>query len=459
MMNKLKKGREPLYALAGLGPNLMNLLLSVYIVNAFSVAGFDQHLAQWTFFEKTIVIVGLFSVLITIGKIVDGIIDIPLAALSDKIVSKFGKRKTGIVLGLAPLILCYVLFLFPLQNAEDSLANTLYAGALFLVFCVSYTMTLLNYYATFTSVTSDTRQRAKLSSFKAFYDTISYSLVYALIPLIVGFGLHIRDIALYSLPLVLTMLIPLFAVKEDSSLADDQSPEEQAQRKVGLFQKLKITLTNVSFVKWIGVYAVFFFGLQIFLSGQNVLASGAMGFNGWQTALMNTGAFAPIPLTLFIYYKVMKKWGFTRAFQTAILSFILAMSAFALAYVDYVPSLWARFGIALAGSTIGSYGIGAFFMAPYFIVSSIAQKDKEKTKVDNTAMYFAVQGLFVALAGAVAIGLVWLNIKEISTADQPYLGPHLMTFAVIGICLVSFVLSFFLKDFVHKEELGGQKDR
>jgi Na+/melibiose symporter-like transporter len=85
-MNKLTKRREPIFALASFGPNFLNLFFSVYIQNALLGNinnGFDV-----TDPKRAIVSVAIFSVLFTITKIIDALLNIPMAHLSDRTKSR-----------------------------------------------------------------------------------------------------------------------------------------------------------------------------------------------------------------------------------------------------------------------------------------------------------------------------------------------------------------------------------
>jgi hypothetical protein len=55
------------------------------------------------------------------------------------------------------------------------------------------------------------------------------------------------------------------------------------------------------------IFALFYFGLDLFLQSQIPLAQQSMGLNSWQTTVINTASFAPIPLMLFINKKIMNK--------------------------------------------------------------------------------------------------------------------------------------------------------
>ncbi|HPJ76605.1 MAG TPA: MFS transporter, partial [Clostridia bacterium] len=227
------------------------------------------------------------------------------------------------------------------------------------------------------------------------------------------------------------------------------------EEEVSFLQSIKLTLTNKSFLMWLLVFSIFFFGLQMFLSGQNVLASGPMGLNYWQITIINTAAFAPVPLMLYFYRKIMKKKGFRFAFQTAMGSFAVAMLMFSVAYIEWIPNEYIRLAIAATGATIGSYGLGAFFSAPYAIPSQAAADELKATGKSHPSMYFAMQGLCTALVGALSTSIVWLNIKEITLPDNPVFGAHLMPYIVMIACVVAIIAANFMpKEY---NEMGKEK--
>jgi len=453
-MKKLTKKQLPLYAFAGFGPSFLGLILGTYLINALDTSGFGIGVEYWTYSNKILVVTAVFSIMVFIAKIMDGIMDVPLAAWTDTLKTKWGKRRPAILVGFAPMVISYVLFCFPPSNDEFSMQNTIYLGVLLTVFFTAYTLTFVTYYGTYSEITESSEDRINLSNWKAFFDTIHYSIGYAVIPLIVGAKINIRIIGLSAFPLMLTMLIAIAMIKEKSSLPEDVAKTKQKTERtsdsapeeedVGFLESIKLTTKNKGFMIWLSVMAAFFFGLQLFLVGQSVLASGAMGFEGWQIAVLNTSAFAPVPITLLIYRKVMKKKGFRFAFQTALFAFALAMISFAIAYVEWIPSVWIRLVIGITGGTIGSYGIGAFFSAPYTIPSQMAADELAATGKSHPSMYFAMQGLFTAVVAAISTSLIWLNIRNISRPGEEFFGVHLIPYIVAASCLVAIILAFFL---------------
>ncbi len=451
-MRKLTKKQLPLYALAGLGPNLLMTIVSTYLIDALSVEGFGQNVANWTFYNKTIVVMAVFSVLVTVAKVIDGIIDVPMAALTDNLRTRWGKRRPAILIGYIPLVLSYLAMCFPLTTEENSVLNTAWIFIVLVILYCSYTLTLVTFYGTFSEVTESFEDRAKLSYYKTFFDTVQYAVGYAVIPLLIG-ATNIRWIALGASPLLLTMIIPFFLLKEKSTRKQDVEQTESdtndvKEQNVGMLESIKITFKNKDFIIWILVFGVFFFGAQIFLTGQNVIASGAMGLNSWRIAVMNTMTFAPVPLMSVLYNKLLRKKGFKVAFQVSIASFALAMASFAVAYVEWIASMNVRFVIGCIGSFIGSFGIGTFFSVMYLIPSQIAADEVKRTGKSHPSMYFATQGLCTAIFGALATGVVWINLKTVSTEDQPYLGTHVALYVVIGVCVLAIGLAFLLPKYL-----------
>lgn len=450
-MEKLKRRQLPLYALAGFGPNLLNTIITIYLVDALQIVGFGENAEFWTFANKTIIAVGLFSILKFASQLVDGIIDVPFAALTDNLKSRWGKRRPVIFCGLIVMLITYLLFCFPVSKAENSTANSVYFGLLLLVFYSAYTLSFVTYYGSYADVTECEKDRFYLSNWKAFIDTVQYALAYALIPVFIGMGNNIRIIALLAAPLALTLLIAVLMLKERSTLPEDvakykaEHPEDEEVKReedIPVMESIRLTVKNRDFMWWLLLLGFFFFGLQMFLSGQNVLASGPMGLNGWQIAIINTAAFAPVPLMLVIYRAVMKKKGFRFAFQTALLSFAAAMLTFSFDYVLWIDSVTVRLIIGAIGGTIGSYGIGAFFAAPYLVPSQAAAAEREASGKNHSSMYFAVQGLVTAAVGAVSTGLVWPNLRNITLGGNTFFGAHLMPYLAALFCVIAYLVAF-----------------
>ena len=417
------KGKLILYGCSGLGVNLLNIVMGSYLCSALLVGGFDKNVEHWTFLNKDLVVAGLWAILAAIAKIVDGLIDLPFSHFTDNLKSKWGKRKTAIVIGAVPMLIAYILFLFPL-NSGISVLNTIWFAGLLMIFYACYTLTMLTYYGTFAEVTKDQNDITLISNTKSVCDVVYFSLGFALVPALVNSGLNVRLVALLLLPCALTMLIPLFMLKENTEEAKVEKEE-----KVTVFSSIMFTLKDKPYILWLCVLFVNNIGLQLFLSGINEYFS-TLHVN--QALIMPT-CFVPVPFTIMLYNKIIKKRGLGFALRYVLLVYSIGMALMGLC--NFIPVSF-KLPFALLCSLIVSFSIGSFFSITYMVPSQMAAKRIENGKSAST-MYYAIQGLFEAVSAAIGGSALLVFLKQSG-------GVEFLTVIVASCCMVAFVLTFFL---------------
>ena len=424
-MKKLTKKKSLiLYGCSGLGVNMLNLIVGSYLCSALLVGGFDKHIESWTYLSKDLVVAGIWSVLILVAKILDGLVDLPLSHWVDNLQTKWGKRKTAIVIGYIPMIIAYLLFLVPIDK-EATVLNTLWFGVVLVVFYTAYTLTMITYYATFAEVTEKKDDIVLISNTKSVCDVVYFSLGYALVPAFVSMGVNIRIVALIFLPLSLSMLIPLFMLKENV----DKEEKTQKSEKVTFIQSLMFTMKDKPYIYWLCVLFVMNIGLQLFLSGIDEYFS----TEGLNMTFVMASCFVPVPFTILLYNKIVKKKGLGFAYRYILLVYSIGMALMGLS--RFIPD-----GIltayAIGCSIIVSFAIGSFFSVTYTVPSYRAAARKEG-KETASSMYFAVHGLFEGASAGLASGIILVFLKQ--NGYIPYL-----TIIVAIVCMTAFVLSFFL---------------
>lgn len=420
-----KKGKLILYGCSGLGVNLLNIVMGSYLCSALLVGGFDKNVEHWTFLNKDLVVAALWATLSAIAKIVDGLIDLPFSHFTDNLKSKWGKRKTAIVIGAVPMLIAYVLFLFPL-NSDATIINTIWFAFLLMVFYACYTLTMLTYYGTFAEVAKDQNDITLISNTKSVCDVVYFSLGFALVPALVNSGLNVRLVALLLLPCALTMLIPLFMLKENNSVEQAETKKEE---KVTVFSSIMFTLKDKPYILWLCVLFVNNIGLQLFLSGINEYFS-TLHVN--QALIMPT-CFVPVPFTIMLYNKIIKKRGLGFALRYVLLVYSIGMALMGLC--NFIPANF-KLPFALLCSLIVSFSIGSFFSITYMVPSQMAAKRTANGESAST-MYYAIQGLFEAVSAAIGGSAILVFLKQ--TGGVPFL-----TLIVAFSCMTAFVMTFFL---------------
>ena len=404
-MRKLKSKRQMLlYAISGMGVNMLNLMMGSYLCSALIASGFgEEAIAHQTFAQKDLVIAAVWAVFGLAAKIIDGIIDVPMASLTDNLRSRWGRRRPALMLGFVPMVAAYLLFLI-VPNDGATLWNTIYYGVVLCVFYSFYTLTMVTYYATFTEIVETERERSFISNVKSVCDIVYFILGYVGVRAMLN-GMNIRTAALIVLPLSLTMMIPMFMIHEPSTLSGAGEKTET----VGIFKSLRCTFRNKTFILWMIVYAFMTFGVQLFLSGINEYFSKA----GMSMIFVMIAAFLPVPLTLMLFNKIQRRWGFGVSFVYALVTFSVGMLA--MFGVSFLPAGTAKTVISILCGLICSLAVGALFAVAYSIPSELAAQEEKKTGVANSAMYFAVQGLFSGVATGIGASVVLTALKDTDT--------------------------------------------
>jgi MFS family permease len=146
-------------------------------------------------------------------------------------------------------------------------------------------------------------------------------------------------------------------------------------------------------------------------------------------------SFAPVPFTLILYNKLIKKKGFRFAFQYVLLVFSLGMCM--LYGFSYLPAGTLRTLLGVLSGIVCSFAVGALFSVAYSIPSQLASEDEKRTGISHSAMYFAVQGLFAGVASGLGTYVVLTILKTNNVVEL------LTLISAIG-CLVAFALTYIL---------------
>ena len=463
-----KKWKEFLFAANSFGPNLLFVLIGAYLTDAMNPAGLTANIGSWSLKGYCLVVPVMFGVTWAIAKLFDGLVDIPLAHLTDNIRTRWGRRRPMFLIAFIPLALSYFLVWTPMEMRENSVVNTLWIGLMLLFFYASFTLSQITFFGSSSSVCTDEAQRIRVGNYKSFFDTIGYCVVYALLPIFISKGINIRTVALIFSPLLLTLLIPIFMIREGEKYG--QGKDYLKEARVPFKESLKLTLKNRLFIRWLIPNACAYFGLNMFLAAQNTLISGVMNLDASYGAIMNTCAFAPVPLMLFIYYKLIRKKGLRFSYRCCLGSFAIAILNFCVGSEYIFPNnIVPRIIIGCVGGFIGSFGIGAFFATPYMVPSQIAAMEFKVSGKDHTAMYFAVQALSTAAVAAISTGFVYEQLKNIvapkviagvAVAGETWkVGVSIVPMLVCAMCIVGFIIAGKMPASYTEEIVSGELKR
>jgi len=405
----LKKWQEPIYAIGGFGPGFLYQVMLTYLLYFYRPAQ-ERLAAGAVIFAPA----AGYAAAMLVARILDGVVDIPIAAWTDNMRSRWGRRRPLMALGFIPMMITFALLWYPPLTGESigpdgHWGNALYVAVISSLFFFFYTLIIVPYLAALSEIVPDENSRVRVASWKTFFSTAGYVLTFVVAPILFDrFG--IQATALLLLPSAISFIGPLLVIKEEPSFAP-ASEQAAASGDVPLWESVKMTLGNRTFRIYMLSVATFFFGLQFFLGGIAFMAADMMGLSDSQLGMMNAAAFAPVPIMLIIFNLLSRKKGAKWGFRLALLIFAGVMLLY--------PLAWTRLGLPIPPMALGvilgviaSFSIGVFFTIPSAFPAQIAAVEAAETGKDRAGMYFAVQGLinqFVgSLAGsALALLLTW----------------------------------------------------
>ncbi len=411
-MKQLKKWQEPIYAIGGFGPGFLYQIVLTYLLLYYRPAKSLVEAGAVVFAPAVGYAAGMF-----IARVLDGVIDLPIASWTDNMKSKWGRRRPLMVLGLIPTAITFIMLWYPPVTGKSlgengHWGNIVYIAIVSSLFFFFYTLIIVPYLASLSEIVTDENSRVRVASWQTFFNTAGYVLTFVVAPIMFDkFG--IRGTVWLLVPAIISFLGPILVLKEDSTIQtglEGSAVEQAADKDVPLWESVKMTLANKTFRIYMLSLATFFFGLQFFLGGIAFIALDMMGLTQSQLGTMNAAAFAPVPIMLIIFNILTKKKGAKWAFRLSLLVFALVMFAFPLAWdrFDFPLSPYI-IGIILGG--IGSFSIGVFFTIPYAFPAQIAAIDAQETGKDRAGMFFAVQGLINQFVGSLAGSILALLLN------------------------------------------------
>ena len=411
-----KKWKEFLFAFSGFGPNFLMILMGSYYSDALNPSALEMgEQFQAIMPGVCYILPALFPILFALGKVFDGLIDIPFAHITDTLSTKWGRRRPAIAVCLVPMIVSFALCWLPIGGPEAKLLNTIWVTVWSVVFFATYTMCLIAFYGSLSSVCTSEAQRLRVSGYKSFFDTVTYCLVYALVPVILSaLQMHIDQLVFLCMPLMLTMVIPLVLIKEGEKYGYPEN-EGLSPEKISMKESISLTFKNRIFRRWLYVNCCTFFGLQMFLSSMNGLIIGGMGLDGTQMALLNTCAFGPVPVMLYLFNKAKARFGVRATYQSCLLMFAVSILSFFFGsrFLLGEGNEGMKMAIGAIGGVCGSWSIGVFFMMPYLAPAQISSVEEQLTGKNHSAMYFAGNAVATSIVGAISGNLVYEYVKNI----------------------------------------------
>lgn len=357
--------------------------------------------AFWFIFLTNVVGIGagMAGTVVLVGKIWDGINDPLVGTLSDRLNTRWGRRRPFLLFGAIPFGLTFF-FMFLVPPIKSDIGLAVYYSIIYLVFDTLYTLVNVPYSALTPELTDDYDERSNIagwrmgiSIFAALVTAGSFKLLAENV-----FGVWFEDIragyALVAAIWAVTLAIPLLVLFKHIEEPDyEPSTRPDTIHPVKTFKqvfsnrpfRLAATIYLLSFATVDVILVVF---VRFLIDYVRVVP----GFDNLTLALVLGIAFVTMPGVV----KLMRRYGKR---QTYIGS--MSMMAVVMLIISQVPpggQNWILIAAVFAG-----LGFGAANAVPWAIVADVVEEDELNTGKRREGLYFGYLVFFRKLASAVAI--------------------------------------------------------
>ncbi len=350
------------------------------------VAGLRPDLAGWA---------------VVIGKMWDAVNDPLIGLLSDRVRSRFGRRRVMLLVGAVPLGLSFMLMWIVPPFAP--LGLVIYYTLTFILFDTLFTVIHVSYNALTPELTSDYDERSTLNGYR-----MAFSIIGTLGAIILAtvLGWYISDprilFAILGIGLGLASIVPPLVVFWVTHGRDT----ENAVEKMSLSQAAKATLSNQPFWMVMGLYLLSWTAASIQAAVLIYFANYYLGVPeqaNYFVLVAEGAAILFIPVLVWAAHKLDKR----RAFILGCLSWVVVLLAISAISPDQI-------GLAYLLAALSGLGIATAYVLPWSMVPDVIEVDQERTGERREGSYYAFASFFQKLATGAAIwglgmALAWAN--------------------------------------------------
>lgn len=359
----------------------------------------------WLFFIVSVVGVDikLAGLAFIIGRIWDAVNDPLIGILSDRLRTRWGRRRPFLLLGALPFGLGFWL-MFSGSPFDSQLGSAFYYAAVFILYDTAYTIVNAPYVALTPELTEDYDERSSLAGWRMANSILASLITAALFkllaekvfagwfsgPLALRHGYAVSG-ALWGLIIVVAPLLVFLVIREPARPPDNDP--------LDFWQTLKDVLANRPFRIGAAIYLLTFTAADIvttvFVWFLVYYLRFPPPFDSILLAAVLSVAFLTMPLTVWL----MRRLGKTQTYIGVMSLWIGVMTL-----ISFIPPGAA--GLTLLAALLAGFGYGAANVIPWAMVADVVEEDELRTGKRREGVYSGYLVTFRKIATAIAIAAV-----------------------------------------------------
>jgi len=375
----------------------------------------------------------LAAAAIFFGRTWDYVNDPIFGFLSDRVRSRWGRRRPFLLFGFIPFGLTFALLWWrPPMGTDIGLA--VYYGAMYFLFDTSVTMTVMPYYALTPELTEDYDERTSLTTFRMVFSIVGSMTAFILPSAMIGemvpgnldrIRMVMGGLAFFG---ALPILITFFGTRERKIYLEKPKP--------GLKESLQAAWYCVPFRYTMGIFLFTFVGIEVtssmmifFLKYRMNLASAFPVIAGC--------LFGTALLVLPFWYWLSRKWNK----RTALIAGMFFMAGVMMLNAVIQPQWGLPAMLTIA--VLAGVGFSCVQVLPWAIIPDVVEWDEYHSGQRHEGIFYSLVTLFRKVANSLAIPGALLMLEWTGYIPNSNLQPRA---AIVGIVVILSIIpaSLFL---------------
>lgn len=441
MATPMPTARRVLYALGATGYMISDRLV-VSVAIYFYLPPEGRGLATQVPDEVFLFALTAFGLANLAGRLFDMLADPVVGWASDRSRSRLGRRRSFLAWGLAPMCLLPALLFWP-PGAPGAQLNAWWAGAIFSLYFIFFTVYVAPYLALIPEIAWTGAERVNLATLLAITQIPAFIFAFAW-----GLGRDagvaagmdatdaVRWVAVGASVLALVLCaMPVLAVDERRFCRTTRSDLSMRQAFVE-------TLRNRPFRRYLVAQMPFIVGVTLIQPASAYYATVILGRSEGFMAWLGGALFATTLLAFGPVNRYARRVGPKRTIILCVAVLAGSVTILGLPRPD-VPGgprdAW-NLGLILAGMVGSGVSLAGFITMPHVLISQVIDYDTARTGSHRAAMYFGIQGFATKLLYGVSAAILATLFSAFGNSAEEPLGVVLVGPVAGACCLVSALL-------------------
>lgn len=357
--------------------------------------------------------IGLVSIMMMIGRVMDAISDPLIGYLSDITKTKFGRRRPFILFGSVPLALSFILIWFP-PIPQESIINFIYSSVFISLYWWLFTVVLIPYLALLPEIATTDVSRVSLGI---------YNSVGMIIGLFIGFssGIVIEKFGYRIMAIIMGILSTVCFIFVGTVIKERYQGENKSLVSPGeFFKELYTTIKNKPFV--IQVISTFLFNLGFYVIQMALPYYMTVVMNKKESAVTTFMAVYAVVtiLTFFPISYLSKKLHMKTIYAGALLIMSIVLPFLYLIGIYNGPIPKFTLGLILVGLAGIPQAVLYVFVGP--LLGQVIDYDETITGKRREAIYSGGNGFLMKLAMTFSSVVMWFLFKNFGYSHSKPLG-------------------------------------